>query len=270
MEHDSNSIRCQSEKHERLFSLMHRVDGAALLIAHEGMPARKAVGVDGIRKEDYEAKATENVLGLVERLKSFKYVPQPVRRVYIPKANGKQRPLGIPSCEDRFVQKVMADIHTEVYEPRFLDCSYGFRPNRGAHDVVRYIHDAVMCGKVNYVLEADIKGFFANVDQTWLVRFLEHDIGDRNYGLRNALRPGVAERSTTLDLPMTSRFYLRKKGKRWRSWRHSEIASASSVLNWPRTRHEYSHSGVDASRKNPSPSLGLLSTTPARVKDATE
>lgn len=180
---------------------MHRVDGAALLLAHEHMPARKAVGVDGVSKEGYAEHAVSNVRDLVSRLKTFKYIPQPVRRVYIPKANGKLRPLGIPSYEDRLVQRVMADLLTEIYEPRFLDCSYGFRPNRGAHDVVRYIDQAVMKGQVNYVLEADIKGFFDNVDQTWLMKFLEHDIGDRNFlrYIARFLKAGVMEEAKRLE-----------------------------------------------------------------------
>lgn len=201
MEQDSNSIRHQSEKHRKVFSLMHRVNAVSLLTAHQDMPVRKAVGVDGVSKEEYSARDIKNVLDLTSRLKTFRYIPQPVRRAYIPKANGKLRPLGIPSYEDRLVQKVMADILAEVYEPRFLDCSYGFRPGKRAHDVVKYINRAVMRGKVNYVLEADIKGFFDNVDQAWLMRFLEHDIADRNF-LRyivRFLKAGVLEDAKLLE-----------------------------------------------------------------------
>ena len=95
----------------------------------------------------------------------------------------------------------MADVLTEVYEPRFLDCSYGFRPGRGAHDVVRYIDQSVMRGRVNYVLEADIQGFFDNVDQGWLLKFLEHDIADKNF-LRYVVRflkAGVMEQSKWME-----------------------------------------------------------------------
>ena len=181
MEHELKPIRYQSGKYPRLLSLINRVDELSLMAAHDRQDARKASGIDGVTKSEYDERLLDNVFDLVKRMKSYSYVPQPVRRTYIPKANGKLRPLGIPAYEDRLVQRVMADVLTEVYEPRFLDCSYGFRPGRGAHDVVRYIDQSVMRGRVNYVLEADIQGFFDNVDQGWLLKFLEHDIADKNF-----------------------------------------------------------------------------------------
>ena len=160
---------------------MHNVNEKTLMSEHRKQNRKKAVGVDGVSKDQYDENAEENIRELVKRMKKFQYKPLPVKRVYIPKANGKKRPLGLPSYEDKLVQGVMADILNDVYEPRFLDCSYGFRENRNAHQVVRYINQTIMCRKVNYVLEADIKGFFDNVDHDWLMKFLEHDIADKNF-----------------------------------------------------------------------------------------
>ena len=153
MEHERKGIRDLSIKYERLNTLINRVDAASLLMAHDKQSRRKAVGVDRVTKDQYAQNLIGNVKDLIGRMKRFEYKPQPVRRTYIPKANGKLRPLGIPTYEDKLVQAVMADILNDVYEPRFLDCSYGFRENRGAHDIVRRINRAVMFEGVNYVLE---------------------------------------------------------------------------------------------------------------------
>ena len=190
-------IRELSVKHSRLETLVNHVNYETLSAEHRRQANGKAVGVDKVTREAYGENLKENLEDLLRRMKRFSYRPQPVRRVYIPKANGKERPLGIPSYEDKLVQGVMANILKEVYEPRFLDCSYGFRPNRGAHDAIKRVNDLIMFKKVNYILDCDIKGFFDNVDHAWLMKFLEHDIADKNF-LRyivRFLKAGVMEQN---------------------------------------------------------------------------
>lgn len=181
MEQEAKGIRYQSEHFPKVQGIMHRVNADSLMTEHRKQCRKKAKGIDGVDKEQYDQNAEGNIQDLMERMKRFQYKPLPVRRTYIPKANGKLRPLGIPAYEDRLVQGAMAGALSDVYEPRFMDCSYGFRPGRSAHDAVRYIDETVMHKKVNYVLEADIKGFFDNVDHEWMMKFLANDIQDKNF-----------------------------------------------------------------------------------------
>ncbi len=182
MEKEAAGIRFQTEDDEpRMENLMHHVNEQTLMEEHRKQNRKKATGIDGVTKDEYDANVDANLKDLVERMKKFSYRPLSVRRTYIPKANGNLRPLGIPAYEDKLVQGVMAKILGEVYEGRFLDCSYGFRKGRSCHDVVRFINQTVMTKKVNYVLEADIKGFFDNVNHEWLMRFLSFDIADRRF-----------------------------------------------------------------------------------------
>ena len=201
MEHELKGIRYQSEKYAKLTTLINRVNEESLKEAHRHQKTGKAVGIDSVTKEEYESNLDENMRELIKRMKTFKYIPQPARRTYIPKPNGKMRPLGILAYEDRLVQSVMAEILNDVYEPRFLDCSYGFRPNRRAHDVVKYINQTIMTRKVNYILDADIKGFFDNLDQRWLMKFLEHDIADKNFlrYISRFLKSGIVENGAILE-----------------------------------------------------------------------
>ena len=178
---ERQDIRTLSVKHARLETLINHVNYETLAAEHRRQKSGKASGVDKVTKEEYGKNLDENLKDLVSRMKKFAYRPQPVRRAMIPKANGKLRPLGIPCYEDKLVQGVMAHILNEVYEPRFLDCSYGFRPERGVHDAIKRVNDLVMFKKVNYILDCDIKGFFDNVDHEWLMKFLEHDIADKNF-----------------------------------------------------------------------------------------
>ena len=196
MEKETAGIRCQKyEEEPRMENLMYHVNERTLLEEHQKQSKKKATGIDGIGKEEYEANLPENLSNLVERMKRFQYRPLAVRRTYIPKANGKLRPLGIPAYEDKLVQGVMARLLNDVYDVRFLDCSYGFRQGRSCHDVVRLIHQTVMTKKIGFVLEADIKGFFDNVSHQWLMRFLEHDIADKRFlrYVRRFLIAGIME-----------------------------------------------------------------------------
>jgi group II intron reverse transcriptase/maturase len=195
VESEQTDIKELSKKYDKLQTLMHRVNKVTLFQEHQKQIAKKAVGVDGVTKEVYDRNLESNIDELMMRLKQFSYRPQPVRRTYIPKGDGKLRPLGIPAYEDKLVQGCMAKVLNDVYEPRFLDFSYGFRPERDCHMAIKEINNLVMTKKVNYILDADIKGFFDNVDHTWLVEFLENDIQDKNlirYIVR-FLKAGVIE-----------------------------------------------------------------------------
>lgn len=181
MENERKDIKYQVEHGYKLYTLIHYVNKETLKEQHEKQRKGKASGIDKVTKEEYDKNLDENINNLLSRMKKFSYKPLPVRRTYIPKLNGKLRPLGIPAYEDKLVQGVMANILNEIYECKFLDCSYGFRPNRNCHQALRAINQHIMINKVNYILDADIKGFFDNVNHEWLMKFLEYDISDKNF-----------------------------------------------------------------------------------------
>lgn len=181
MENERKDITYQVEHGYKLYTLIHYVNKGTLKQQHRKQHKNKASGIDRITKEKYEENLDENLDNLINRMKKFSYKPLPVKRTYIPKENGKLRPLGIPAYEDKLVQGVMTDILTQIYECKFLDCSYGFRPNRNCHQAIREINQRIMINKVNYILDCDIKGFFDNVNHDWLMKFLEHDIHDKNF-----------------------------------------------------------------------------------------
>ncbi|MBR4741427.1 MAG: group II intron reverse transcriptase/maturase [Desulfovibrio sp.] len=201
METDMTGIRLQLEKYGKVQGIMSLVNEETLKEVHKRQPRNKAKGVDEEDKTSYDDNLEENLANLVKRMKAFQYKPLPVRRAYIPKADGRLRPLGIPAYEDRLVQGAMADILNEIYEPKFLECSYGFRPRRNCHDAVRYINKAVMFGNINWVVEADIKGFFDHVNHNKLMEMLGERIKDLSF-LRYVMRfltAGVMESGKYLD-----------------------------------------------------------------------
>lgn len=162
-------------------SLIHLIDKEMLLNCHKELKPRKASGIDEVTKSEYESNLDSNIENLVERMKAFKYKPKPVRRTYIPKVgSNKKRPLGIPSYEDKIVQLAINKVISSIYEQDFLDSSFGFRPNRSAHDAIKILEVYLSERKINYVVDADIKGFFDSVDYGWMMKFLQHRIKDKN------------------------------------------------------------------------------------------
>ena len=169
---------------------------------HKTMDKKKAYGIDRVTKEDYEKSLEENLENLVKRMKNGSYRPNPTRRVYIPKeTKGKMRPLGISCYEDKLVEHAVAQILEAVYEPKFYNESFGFRPNRNCHQAVREIVGMIQYRKTNYVVEADIRGFFDNVNHEWLMKMLAHDIADKRFLeiIEKFLKAGIMENGKYLD-----------------------------------------------------------------------
>jgi group II intron reverse transcriptase/maturase len=170
--------RAQREPEGRFHSLAHLIDAPALERAYRRMRKSAAVGVDGMTKEKYGQDLEVRLQDLHDRLKSKRYRHQPIRRVHIPKGQGKTRPIGISAFEDKLVQDVLREVLEAIYEQDFLDCSYGFRPKRSAHDAVRTLNRIVRRGEVSWILEADIVSFFDRVDRTALVEMLQTRVAD--------------------------------------------------------------------------------------------
>ena len=161
-------------------SIGHLINKEILKSCHEAMDGTKAKGIDGVSKSDYEEHLDENLDKLVDRLKRKAYYPQPARRVEIPKDNGKTRPLSIYCYEDKLVQEALKRILEAVFEPMFYDEMMGFRPNRNCHMALRKLNVMLEKEYTNYVLDADIKGFFDHLDHEWIIKFVESRIKDPN------------------------------------------------------------------------------------------
>jgi len=185
----------RQSKKERFTALLHHIDVDTLRTAFYALKRKAAPGVDGLRWKDYEADLEPRLKDLYERIHRGAYRSQPSRRTYIPKADGKQRPLAIAALEDKIVQGATVMVLNAIYEGDFCGFSYGFRPGRGPHDALDALCVAIERRKVNWIVDADIQNFFGNVSQEWLARFLEHRIGDERIIrlIRKWLKAGILE-----------------------------------------------------------------------------
>ena len=164
----------RQRKKERFTALFHHINVDTLRTAFYALKRKAAPGVDGMTWRDYEADLEPRLEDLHERVHRGAYRPQPSRRTFIPKADGKQRPLAIAALEDKIVQGATVMVLNAIYEGDFCGFSYGFRPGRGPHDALDALCVAIEQRKVNWIIDADIRNFFGEVSQEWLVRFLEH------------------------------------------------------------------------------------------------
>jgi group II intron reverse transcriptase/maturase len=175
------SLRAKREPASRFISLAHLLNEGFLEGCYRSLGRNKAAGIDGVSWEEYGENLEENLKSVVARMKAKQYRPLPARRVYIPKDEQSTRPLGIPVQEDKVVGKGVSRILEAIYEVDFLDCSHGFRPNRGCHTALKAVDGILLNKPINHVIEADIKGFFDSVSHKHMMEFLGRRIDDPSF-----------------------------------------------------------------------------------------
>jgi group II intron reverse transcriptase/maturase len=187
--------RARQKKKEKFTALLHHINPDTLMLAFYALKRDAAPGADGLTWREYEQGLDTRIENLHGRVHRGAYRPQPSRRTYIPKADGSQRPLAIAALEDKIVQGAAVMVLNAIYEEDFLGFSYGFRPGRGPHDAMDALVMGIVSRKVNFILDADIRSFFDSVSQDWLIRFVEHRIGDKRIVrlIRKWLKAGVLE-----------------------------------------------------------------------------
>ncbi len=233
-------------KTEKFTTLLHHINVESLRLALYALRRGAAPGVDGVTWQDYEADLERKLADLHDRVHRGAYRPQPSRRTYIPKADGRQRPLAIAALEDKIVQGATVMVLNAIYEEEFLGFSYGFRPGRGTHDALDALVVGITTRKVNYILDADIRSFFDTVDQQWLIRFVEHRIGDKRIIrlIRQWLRAGILEDGTvtvsdrgtgqgSVASPLLANIYLHYVLDLWAErWRRREATGDMIIVRY--------------------------------------
>jgi RNA-directed DNA polymerase len=235
--------KAASDKEARFTALMHHVTIGRLREAYWAINPRAATGVDGVTWKTYGMDLEANLRDLHTRIQAGTYRARPSRRAYIPKADGRLRPLGIAALEDKIAQRAVVEVLNAVYETDFLGFSYGFRPGRGPHHALDALAVGIERKKVNWVLDADIRDFFTSLDHCWLEKFLEHRIADKRMLrlLRKWLKAGVIEDgkwSRTLEgapqgasaSPLLANVYLHYVLDLWARWWRDRYAHGDVII----------------------------------------
>src|SRR5690348_10029386 len=185
----------RERKQERFTALLHHLSVGLLRDSFYALKRQASPGVDGVTWQEYEAGLEDRLIDLHSRVHRGVYRAQPSRRVYIPKADGRQRPLGIAALEDKIVQQAVVTILNQIYEVDFKGFSYGFRPGRSPHQALDALTVGIQRKRVNWVLDADIRGFFDNLSHEWMLKFVEHRVADRRILrlIQKWLKAGVSE-----------------------------------------------------------------------------
>ena len=202
----------RQRKKERFTALLHHISIDLLREAFWALKRKAAPGVDGLTWPTYEADLDRNLTDLHERVHRGAYRALPSRRTYIPKADGKQRPLAVAALEDKIVQRATAAVLNCIYEEDFLGFSYGFRPKRGQHDALDALVVGIKSRRVNFIFDADVASFFDSVSKHWLLRFVEHRIGDPRIIrlIQKWLKAGVLESVRRLQAGLHSFLSMRR------------------------------------------------------------
>jgi group II intron reverse transcriptase/maturase len=233
-------------KKERFTALLHHVSVDLLQAAYSWLKRDAAAGVDGVTWDEYGQDLDRQLADLHARIHRGSYRAQPTRRQYIPKPDGRQRPLGIAAVEDKIVQRAVVEVLNAIYEEDFLGFSYGFRPGRGQHDALDALAVGIETEAVNWILDADIRGFFDAVSHDWLLRFVEHRIGDRRVIrlIRKWLKAGVMEDGQVMATetgtpqgavvsPLLANIYLHYVFDLWaKRWRRREATGAMIIVRY--------------------------------------
>jgi RNA-directed DNA polymerase len=231
----------------RFTALLHQVYALPTLrAAYFSLKREAAAGVDGETWRHYGERLEENLRNLADRVKRGAYRAQPVRRVYIPKPDGRQRPLGVTALEDKLLQRATVEVLNAIYETDFLGFSYGFRPGRSPHHALDALYAGLLTRKVNWVLDLDIRGFFDSIDHGWLVKFIEHRIADRRVVrlIQKWLNAGVLEDGKRMRVeegtpqggsasPLLANIYLHYAFDLWvRVWRQKQARGDMIVVRY--------------------------------------
>jgi RNA-directed DNA polymerase len=236
----------RQRKKERFTALLHHLSIEHLEAAFYELKENAAPGVDGLTWKEYEAERERKLADLHSRLHRGAYRAQPSRRVYLPKPDGRQRPLAVAALEDKIVQRATVAVLNAIYEEDFLGFSYGFRPGRGPHDAMDALVVGIESTKVNWILDADILSFFDTVSQDWLIRFVEHRVGDRRIIrlIQKWLKAGVLEEGVvsvsdrgtgqgSVISPLLANIYLHYVLDLWAErWRRREATGDMIIVRY--------------------------------------